>query len=256
MSVFLIKLSLTPLLIILTTLVARRWGPLIGGCLTALPLSGGPITFFLAFEQGTEFGVLAARGSVMGMVGVVIFCIAYSRCAMRFSWPLAACISLAWYFLSLEGLSRLPLGIGGSALLTISLLTVALCLNGRQPLGAIPAGAPWWDIPLRMVAATALLLGLTGAAAVIGPQYSGLLSVFPVFTSVMTVFNHKQYGPQAARKFVQGIMFGLYAPTGFFVILACFMEDLGLAWVYLAASIFCALLSFLTLKVIARFQFT
>ena len=254
MSIFICKLLLTPVLIIIITMITRRWGPVIGGCCTALPLSGGPITFFLAFEQGPEFGALAARGSVMGMTGVVVFCIVYVRSSTRFSWPPAACITLACYFATVEGLSRLPLDVAGSAILTLSLLTAALYLNGRQAGERITASPPWWDIPLRMAAATALLIGLTGAASLLGPKYSGLLSVFPVFVSVMMVFNHKQYGPQATRKLAHGIMFGLYAPIGFFVILACCMRDIGLAEVYLLASACCALLSFCALKVISRFQ--
>jgi hypothetical protein len=38
----------------------------------------------------------------------------------------------------------------------------------------ININAPLWDTPLRMLVATAFVLGLTGAAAILGPHLSGL----------------------------------------------------------------------------------
>ena len=44
----LLKLVLAPLLVALATLVARRWGPKIGGVVVGLPLSTGPIFLFFS----------------------------------------------------------------------------------------------------------------------------------------------------------------------------------------------------------------
>ena len=52
---FALKLSLVPLLIAGVTLGTRRWGPRIGGWLTALPVIAGPTLCFYAIEQGTDF---------------------------------------------------------------------------------------------------------------------------------------------------------------------------------------------------------
>lgn len=48
--VLLLKLTLAPLLVALATLVARRWGPKVGGIVVGLPLSTGPIFLFLAID--------------------------------------------------------------------------------------------------------------------------------------------------------------------------------------------------------------
>jgi hypothetical protein len=51
-----LKLVLVPGLVAGVTLGARRWGPAIGGWLTALPLVAGPTLFFLAIEQSSTAG--------------------------------------------------------------------------------------------------------------------------------------------------------------------------------------------------------
>ena len=59
----LLKLVLAPLLVALATLVARRWGPKIGGVVVGLPLSTGPIFLFLAIDQGLAFAESMRRHS-------------------------------------------------------------------------------------------------------------------------------------------------------------------------------------------------
>ena len=55
MIIFLIKLIAAPLLLALATLAARRWGTVLGGILIGLPLISGPISVFLAIENGAGF---------------------------------------------------------------------------------------------------------------------------------------------------------------------------------------------------------
>ena len=51
-QLLLIKLLLTPLLMIAVSWAARRWGSGIGGFLAGLPLTSGPISIYLWVEQG------------------------------------------------------------------------------------------------------------------------------------------------------------------------------------------------------------
>ena len=80
---FVLKLCLTPLLIGGVALAGRRWGPLVSGLLIGLPLTTGPVSFFLAVEQGTAFATQAAVGGLLGQVSICLFCLAYSRSAPR-----------------------------------------------------------------------------------------------------------------------------------------------------------------------------
>jgi hypothetical protein len=57
MQLLLIKLLLTPLLMIAVSWSARRWGPGVGGLLAALPLSSRPISIYLWVELITRLSL-------------------------------------------------------------------------------------------------------------------------------------------------------------------------------------------------------
>ena len=78
-----LKLVLTPLLIAGASLAARRWGPAIGGLLIALPLTSGPVAFFLAVDHGAAFAAGAVVGSLGGLVAITGFCLAYAAVGPR-----------------------------------------------------------------------------------------------------------------------------------------------------------------------------
>ena len=88
MIILLFKLLATPALILIATLVSRRFGQATGGWLVGLPLTSGPIAVFLAIEHGPRFSQLAAAGSLEGTVGQAFFATAYAGLARRWNWPM------------------------------------------------------------------------------------------------------------------------------------------------------------------------
>ena len=62
-----LKLVLTPALIGTATLAGRRWGQSVGGWLVGLPLTTGPVAFFIALDHGAAFGAAAVVGSLRQM---------------------------------------------------------------------------------------------------------------------------------------------------------------------------------------------
>ena len=87
MTVLLFKLFTTPTLILIATLVSRRFGQATGGWLVGLPLTSGPIALFLAIEQGPRFSQLAAAGSLKGTVAQAFFATTYVALARGWHWP-------------------------------------------------------------------------------------------------------------------------------------------------------------------------
>ena len=72
-----LKLLLTPILIATASLAGRRWGQAVGGWLVGLPLTSGPVAFFLALEHGAGFAAVVAFGSLAGALAEAAFCVAY-----------------------------------------------------------------------------------------------------------------------------------------------------------------------------------
>src|SRR5260370_6367475 len=95
-----IKLLLTPMLVGVMSLVGRRWGPAVSGWFVGLPLTSGPITLYLALDQCTAFAACAAQGTLLGLISVASFCLAYSWLSLRAGWVGSLLAVLAVFFSS------------------------------------------------------------------------------------------------------------------------------------------------------------
>ena len=92
-----------------------------------------------------------------------------------------------------------------------------------------PIALPWWNIPARMVTATVLVLAITAAAPLLGPEPTGVLATFPVFVSVLVVFIQAREGPGPAINLLRGLLTGVFGTCLFFIVLRLSLEPLGIA---------------------------
>lgn len=236
MTLLLLKMTLTPLLIAVATLTARRWGPAVGGWLAGLPLTSGPVSVFLAVEQAPAFAASAARGTLLGLIAVAFFCVAYARSAKSSAWVGPTTLGLGFYSLVTWAVSLSSFSLLVSTLLVLPVLGFALMVLGVPAFVAPSVPAPRWDLPVRMATATAMVLLITGAASFLGPKWSGLLSPFPVFACVMAIFSHKNGGSGAAHRLLRGVILGSFAFASFFVVVGLLVERLSLVFAYTLAT--------------------
>ena len=253
MAIFLLKLGLTPALIGLATLVSRRWGPAIGGLLVALPLTSGPVLFFLALDHGTTFATAAAEGSVAGAAAVAAFCLAYAWTGRSAPWWVAFLAGTAGYvamsvvmqpFLSAP-VAVLVLGAVSTPFAALRVLPAPVAAAG----GTAP---PWWDIPARMAVGAGIVLGVTGLATVLGPELSGLVATFPVFVTTLAVFTHRREGPSRTVILMRGVLIGMFGSLAFFVVLVLTLVPWGLAIAFPAAACAALGVQVLGLRVLRR----
>jgi hypothetical protein len=239
----LLRLVLVPLLIAAVTLATRRWGSRVGAFVTALPAVAGPTLAFYAVQQGRLFAADAARGSLLGLVGVAAFCLTYARASSRFHW--AWCLLFGWSaFAVITALvSRLNVGPVVAFVIAVATLFGARALLPSH--GPVPPAsrAPRWDLPLRMISAGTLVFSLTAAAERLGPSLSGILTPFPVATAILAGFTHAQRGSAACVEFLRTYTPGL---CGFAVF--CVMLALTLPRFSIAASFALALVTQLVLQ--------
>ena len=253
-----LKLVLTPALIAIATLVGRRFGPSISGWLVGLPLTSGPVSLFLALEQGTAFAAAAAAGSIGGVAASAVFAVAYAAMARRFAWPATLAIASVAFAVAVTLLRALPLGSGfplpllalyaggvGAALVGVRLIPPPRALDEA------PA-PPRWDLPVRIVVATALVVVITSAAPFLGPQLSGLLTTYPVYAGVLAVFAHSQRGGLAATQVVRGLCYGILAFATFFLAIGALVDRAGIVAAFAAAALGAILVQSLTLTRVRR----
>ncbi len=70
-----------------------------------------------------------------------------------------------------------------------------------------------------MGTAAVIVATLTGVAKFLGPVRSGVLTMFPAYTTIFAVFTHRQE-PLAAITILKSVAAGLYTQAVFFVGLA------------------------------------
>jgi hypothetical protein len=244
-TLFLAKLTLTPLIMYLTSAAGRRWGPGVSGWLTGLPLLAGPVSVFVCIEQGPAFAARAAGTTVLGLWSSCVFCLAYYALAPRgvIAASLAAVAAFALMTAALNAVS-LPLWVG----LVGVLVGAQLCLR----IIAAPAAAgivvqlPRWDMPARLAIAAGYVVLQTAIAGWLGPQLSGLVTPFPIVVIVLTAFAHHQLGADGATRVLRGFLVGMYALAAFFVVVALGMERLGAVAAYLLGLVACLAINGLT----------
>ncbi len=230
-----LKLILTPVLMMSLTLAGKRWGQTVSGLFAGLPLNSGPISFLFALQYGTPFAAQAAVGSMGGMIGVAMFAFAYATLAHRASWFVSVVVAEIAYFAIIYLLNVLSLPLLPTTIL--SCIALGLILWQMPPrTGSIPPlQLGKWDLPARIVAATLFVLVITALGTILGPQLGGLASTFPIFATVLSVFAHRQQGPHAANEWLRGVVVGMYATIAFYIVIGVFVTMLPVYATYLLA---------------------
>ncbi len=224
-----LKLFLAPLLIGLVSIASRRWGPAVGGWLVSLPLTSAPVILFLAIDQGTAFASSAAQDTMLGIISVASFCLVYCWFSFRFGWQLSMLAGwIAFFALTFIEESVIFSLFFSLAIVTVFLIVVLTLMPKSQSkdLAITPSK---WDTPLRMLVATGFVLGLTGAASILGPQLSGLLAPFPMFTTILAVFTHHFQGAHFTRRLLRAVVAGSFTFVTFFLVISLLVNRWGIA---------------------------
>lgn len=230
-TILALKLTLVPVLILAATFIGIRWGPAASGWLISLPLTSGPVLFFLAVEHGDAFASTAAEGVILGLASITTFALAYVWLALRYQgarWFYPLLFGWGAFFLVtllLDGIS-VPDPVAFVGVVFFWVVTIRVLPN---PSAVSPSTrrVDGWEIAIRMVAATALVLFITEASTALGPYLSGLLTPFPVYVSVLAASTRRIHGPTAAVQLVRGTTLGLFTPAVFCLIIGTTIAGLG-----------------------------
>jgi len=252
MSLFILKLILAPVILGGASLAGRRWGPAVSGWLVGLPLTSGPVIFFLALSHGASFAASAISGTLSGGFSLVAFCLVYAWLAIRFDWRIALTVSMLAYFgivLLMQNIIIPFVPLIVAVTLTIVLGLLLMPRNGEMQLNDVQPGR--WDIPSRILIGTAFIILLTEMAPLLGSRLTGLLATIPLYTTILAVFAHRLHGPAGAASVLRGLLFGLFGFAGFFLALSLLIESAGITigfLVAIAAALIIQGLSFLILQ--------
>lgn len=237
MPLLLVKLTLAPALVVGSSLAGRRWGHEVAGLLVALPLVAGPILLITELEHGRRFAADAAAASLLGLVALVCFVVVFAQVARRAGWLSAVLAGWAAFVAVALALGQASIAAGFGFVLAAGAFALAPRLlpadphEQDRPLAELPS----WDLPARALATAALVLGLTGAAAGLGPRLTGVLTPFPVSNTVLAAFLLVLEGSVQLDDFFRGFLRGAYGFALFCLLVAVLVIPLGAPAAFLLA---------------------
>ena len=236
MNILALKLILAPIIIGSASLAGRKWGPAVSGWIVGMPLTSGPVIFFVALSHESAFAANAALGVLSGGLSLVAYALTYSWLAVKFRWPIAIGGSLLVFAISTALLQNFTFPLLPIFAMVCAVLLIGLRLMPKDVVEKESENKPGpWDIPVRIFIGTSFILLLTGIAPFIGSRLTGLLTTIPLYITILTIFAHRHQGPAAAAHVLRGLLYGMFAFTGFFITLSLLIERVSLAAAFGAA---------------------
>jgi hypothetical protein len=216
-----LKVALAPALVTGVTLATRRWGSRVGGMLLALPVVAGPTLLVITLEHGEAFGARAARGALLGVVGLSAFCVAFTAASTLMRWPAVLLVGWAAYVgVAACGSQWDASPFAGLATALAALLFARALFRRKDDADVLPSPPPPWDLFARALSTAVLVVVLTSAAGALGPAVSGVLTPFPIAASVLVAFTLAHDGPAASVAMLRGFVVALPGFAAFFFAVA------------------------------------
>jgi hypothetical protein len=211
---------ITPSLVLLVSLAGRRWGPVVGGRLAALPLTSGPLVLVAAVGGQTGMARSMAEGGLAGLPMVVVFCAGYRYVAARRSWWVALVVAGSATVTTAGVLSVVSLPVWASPVVICAAVIAAM--TRRAPVSDRRATTSGWELVLRMGLAAVLVGTLSVLSHVADPRLAGVLATFPALMFILAPMAHRRDGATAAIELVHGLIVGLLPTLLFFTVISTF----------------------------------
>ncbi len=235
MNILVLKLVLAPVIIGSASLAGRKWGHAVSGWIVGMPLTSGPVIFFVALSHDVTFASNAALGVISGGLSLVSFALTYAWLATRFRWYVALTGSFLVFTMSTTLLQNITLPLIPIFLNVCVAITLGLRLMPNETVEPGETELGPWDIPSRILIGTSFILLITGSASFFGSRLTGLLTTIPLYVTILTIFAHRHQGPAAAAHVLRGLLYGMFAFAGFFITLSLLLERAGIAVSFLSA---------------------
>ena len=223
------KFLIAPSLVLIATLLSRRFGNTFGGWLIALPLTSAPAAYVISSTYGFTFAYEVIDGMMFATISQIVFALFYFQTSKTRA-PLISLLSgVVGFAFSTYILNEIHL-----SLLLRFLCVILAIIGGVKSLGKVKSTQndenihkPIWDIPIRVATATSVVFVITEVSPHIGANLAGLLSPLPVLAAVLTFFTHISQGKHEAQLVLKGLITGLLTPALFFFALGLSIKSQG-----------------------------
>ncbi|MBB5018097.1 MFS family permease [Chitinivorax tropicus] len=235
MELLVIKLFGAPMFIGLASMAGKRWGQAVAGFLGGLPMVAGPIILALWLQHGASFAAAAARAIPAGLLGIAAHILLFGLASQRFGW--LASLLIGWAGFLVVGLGLVVMGQADQAWVSVAAMLSLILAARLVPHPVAPptdTHLPKAELAARMGAALLLVVVLTTLASRLGTTLTGVLTVFPVASSVMPAFTFATAGRNALLVQLKGFCAGMTGLGAFAITVGLGLVDLG-GWAFCLA---------------------
>lgn len=259
-AILLLKIGLAPLLILAASFAGNRWGNTVSGWIVGLPLTSAPVILLLALEQGDGFAAASAQGALLGLVSLSAFSLAYILLSLHLKRGWLPSMLLGWgiYFASSIILDYTSASLMVSFVIVLAWLIIVARVFPvvNAPEKTTSSGSTWGDVIIRIVGAIVLIFAITEYAPSLGATLSGLLTPFPIYTSLMVSTIHRRQGIASASQFVRGATLSLFTPAVFWLMVGSTIVSWGVGASYVIAILASLALHWVLLKAMTKSRAT
>ena len=216
----LLKIIVSAGMVLTITFIAERASTRLAGVLLGFPLGAGLSILFFGIEQGALFAAESALWGIPGLLSTLVFALMYlvgvQSLTQKKSLHIICCalLGIAGFFAA-TFIIYLVMPKNSWLNIPITLIGVfGFALFFRKlPVNNVSHKIPVTPLILGIRAgiSSLVILLITGVAQLIGPQWSGLFSIFPVTLLPVIVILHHHYGADTVLALLRELPFGLLA---------------------------------------------
>ena len=191
----------------------------------------------MPWNKDTHFSARTSVGSLLSLTAFAGFSFVYGWFSRSWKWPACVMAGSAAYIVVAFVLGMISIRSGAAAFFCACVALLAARRSflraDRTDTGAKTVGSR--ELFLRMATAAALVFSLTALADILGPVPSGLIAGFPIYSSILAVFNHMK-SSGLALSVLRGVVTGAFGGAVFFIIVALFLNRMSIGVCFMTAA--------------------
>ena len=196
--------------VVLVTTAASKHGTVVGGVLTALPLTGAWAVAIIGVTQGIGSATGAVGGYLLGAGVWFSFLLSYAILAKWGFWQALALAFLVWGVMTsvvfVSGVRDFLTCLAGGTALSIAILCVYFKRLKFEDYKGERRDVGWTKLVARFVGSFAILLVALGLSSVRGPFLGGLVSTAPIISSQIVYWTYIEQDIEFSRSVTKNIV--------------------------------------------------
>jgi len=216
----LVKIGVAVAMVVGLSVLAEKVSTRFAGLFSGFPLGAAISLFFIGYEIDPAFAGLSAVYTVFGLIGTLAFVVGYQLTTRLMDGRAgigAACGAtlggVLAYFGAASLLRFLPASLPAAVLSTSA--AILICAAHFRHLENVRIERALqlrpWVLILRALFAAGVITLITASARLVGPDWAGLLSAFPITMLPFVFIIHASYRIDHVRSILKNVPTGLGA---------------------------------------------